>query len=303
MQINKNRFKDAIITDITNVTEVTNAIRQAIIISDIHAGCQFGLFPDKTLLIDGGNQVSQSVLQSKVWVWWNEFWNDWVPRVTKNEKYVIVINGDTTDGRHHGSTTQISQNMSDQSKIAMEILQPILAQPNVAGLYMTRGTEAHTGPSGENEELLAKALGAIPDEIGNYARNELWLRIGGKNGALAHILHHIGTTGRTHYETSAPMAEYGESCLEAGRWSTNAPDFVIRSHRHRYVETVISTSRGYGMSIVTPGWQLKTPFSWKIAGGRNSLPQFGGILIRQGEEEHYSRSFVKNVSRTQEVVI
>jgi hypothetical protein len=35
---------------------------------------------------------------------------------------------------------------------------------------------------------------------------------------------------------------------------------------------------------VTPCWQGKTPFVWKIPGGRLSTPQFGGIVIRWADE-------------------
>jgi hypothetical protein len=227
--------------------------------------------------------------------------NEWIPMVTRGEKFVLVLNGDLMDGRHHNAITQISQNLNDQRHIAMECLFPLIEK--AAQLYVIRGTEAHTGPCGENEEILAETLGAIPDAGGNYARNELWLRIGGENGALAHIMHHIGTAGSTAYETTALSREFAVECEEAGRWQTPSPDFVVRSHRHRYSKTEFPTNRGYGISVTTPGWQLKTPFVWKIQGGRNTLPQFGGILLRKGDEEHYTRAFVRNITRTPEVVI
>lgn len=278
-------------------------MRQAVIISDLHCGCQFGLFPDHPVTIDGGGQYEGSPLQKKVWAWWRLFWDEWVPEVTRGEPYALVINGDTLDGRHHKSTTQISQNLNDQANIARDILEPVVERVGRGNLYMTRGTEAHVGPSGEDEEKLGESLGAVPDDTGNHARYELWLRLGGPDGALAHILHHIGTSGSTAYETTALAREYAVSCEEAGRWGLPAPDFVVRSHRHRQNEARFPSARGYGISCTTPGWQLKTPFVWRLQGARNSLPQFGGILIRQGDEEHYSRAFVRNVSRTQEVTI
>lgn len=278
-------------------------INQAIIISDLHCGCQFGLCPPEPQTLDGGGVYRSSPLQVKVWDWWREFWDDWVPRVTHGEPFALVINGDTTDGRHHNSTTQVSQNLKDQRRIALNILRPIVERIGPGKLYMTRGTEAHVGPAGENEETLAEELGAVPDSQGNHARYELWMRLGGPDGALCHILHHIGTTGRTHYETSAPQCEYAELSTESGRWNYQAPDIVVRSHRHRYIKTESPSAKGYGISLTTPGWQLRTPFVMRIPGGRVSTPQFGGVLIRQGDEEHYSRAFIRNVTRAQEVVI
>jgi hypothetical protein len=42
----------------------------------------------------------------------------------------------------------------------------------------------------------------------------------------------------------------------------------------------------------------KTPFAWKVPGARISEPQFGGIVIRQGDEEHYYRRKVWSVDRS-----
>lgn len=276
-------------------------IRNVIVVSDLHCGCQFGLCPENGITLDGGGHYEPSSNQKIVWKWWNSFWSEWVPEVTKGEPYAVVVNGDTTDGRHHKSTTQVSQNLSDQKHIAEKVLFPVAEK--ASAFYMIRGTEAHVGQSAENEEMLADSLNAIPDEIGNNARNDLWLIVGGENGCLVHFTHHIGTTGTSHYESSAVNKELSEMFQEAGRWGERPPDIVIRSHRHRHFKIEMSTSRGYGICEVTPGWQLKTPFVYKIPGGRISTPQFGGIFIRQGDEEHYTRSRVWNITRPEVVVI
>jgi len=277
------------------------SVNNVIVVSDLHCGCKMGLCSPGKHHLDEGGTYEPSVLQLRVWAWWREFWDEWVPQVTRGEAYAIVLNGDMLDGEHHGAKTPISTNINDQRHIAQEILQPEVEK--CENLYIIRGTEAHVGKSAELEENFAESLGAIQNQNGEYSSWGLWLRIGGKKGCLAHFMHHIGTTGRTHYESSAPMAELGESFAEAGRWNNQAPDIIARAHRHRFVEIRIPTDRGYGIAVVTPGWQLKTPFTQRIAGARNSLPQFGGVLIRQGNEEHYTRSFVRNISRTPEVVI
>ncbi|MDD5353041.1 MAG: hypothetical protein PHS93_07780 [Candidatus Omnitrophica bacterium] len=273
-------------------------VKQAIIISDLHAGCQFGLCPSSDIPLDGGGYYKPSLLQKKVWSWWEEFWKEWVPRVTRDQPYIVIINGDTTDGRHHGAVTQISQNLSDQKTIARLILQPIVAQCE-GRFFMIRGTETHVGASGENEESLARELDAIPDETGNHSRWEMWLRLGDR---LAHITHHIGMSQSMAYETTAPMREYDIACSEAARWGYPRPDICIRSHRHRHSETKVPTAQGDGICTVTPGWQLRTPFIFRLM-GKNLLPQFGGILWRVGDEEHYTRHFIRNITRTPEVVL
>lgn len=274
-------------------------IIQAIVISDTHIGCKLGLCPPGDIALDEGGFYRQSVLQAKVWSWWeNDFWSQWVPTVVRRQPFAVVVNGDLLDGRHHNTTTQISQNLSDQRKIAHIVFGPIVDKCK-GRFYIIRGTEAHTGQSGENEETLAQELGAIPNETGNYARWDMWLRI---KDRLAHITHHIGITGSMHYETTALMKEYAEACAEAGRWDREAPSWIIRSHRHRHTEIKIPTAKGLGICAVTPGWQLTTPFVWKGA-GRNTTPQFGGTLLRTGDEEHYTRHFIRNIDRTPEVIL
>jgi hypothetical protein len=51
---------------------------------------------------------------------------------------------------------------------------------------------------------------------------------------------------------------------------------------------------------VTPAWQGKTPFVWKVPGARLSEPQFGGVMIRRGDEEFYFRRQVWTLDRSPE---
>jgi len=230
--------------------------------------------------------------QKAVWKYWLYFWNVWVPHVTYGQPYGIIINGDTIDGKHHNSSHQISHNLGDQVELARSILAPRVAKAE--RLFVVRGTEAHVGISGEQEERLARELGAIPNDAGQYARYELWLRVG---RGLVNVLHHIGCTGSQAYEATAVHKELVEALLECGRWEEKQPNIIVRSHRHRYIKTSISTDFGEAIAVVTPGWQGKTPFVWKIAGGRLSPPQFGGLVIAQGDHDLYTRSYVKSPKR------
>lgn len=277
-------------------------IKQILFISDLHAGCQYGLMPPGRHTLDGEGYCEPSPLQLKVYDWWTEFWEEWVPYETEGEPYAIVVNGDTTDGRHHGATTQVSQNLKDQRRIAQRLLEPIVDKCK-GNFYMVRGTECHVGLAAENEETLGEILKAKKNGTSNHTHWELWLRLGGEKGTLIHALHHIGTTGSMHYESTAAMKELSEAYAEAGRWKNNAPDVIVRSHRHRHIEVSVPTENGKGIATITPGWQLKTPLVYRIAGGRSSLPQFGGVLVRKGSKGHYTREKVFDIDRPKEVVV
>ena len=255
-------------------------IKNIIAISDTHFGCQFGLCPDIAYL-DGGGEYHASRFQFEVYQKWLEFWDVWVPMVTKKEDYVIVFNGDIIDGVHHNSVTQISHNIEDQVRIALQVMEPIIGAKKCKGYYHVRGTEAHVGKSGQDEERIARQLGAIPD--GNsYARNELWIELGND---LIHFSHHIGTTSSASYELTAVYKELVEAYNEAGRFGERPPSVIVRSHRHRQFECRVASEHGYAVALVTPGWQLKTPFVHRIALGRAGTPQIGGYLIRLGDED------------------
>lgn len=277
----------------------SKGVRNLIVISDTHCGCALGLHPLKKMRMDGVGWYAPSEFQEQMFALWNEFWREWVPEVTRGEPYDVVHNGDAIDGVHHNATTQITQNLRDQAEIAKTVLEPIVAGCTAMGgtYFHIRGTEAHVGKSGVEEERLAQALGAKPNAVGQYARYDLWKRVG---DALVHLLHHVGVTGSAAHEASAVNAELTAEYVEAARWHREPPDFIVRSHRHRSIAVDLNSAKGYAAGIVTPAWQGKTPFAWKVAGARISEPQFGGILIRHGDEEFFYRRKVWTVERSPE---
>ncbi len=216
------------------------------------------------------------------------------------------MNGDSIDGVHHGSTHQISHNLVDQKNIAAAMLKPIVercAEDKKGNklFYMIRGTEVHSGISGQQEEELGKELGAKKDRNGQYSRYELWLEIG---PALAHIMHHIGTTSSAQHDVSAINEELSREIGEAARWGERIPDIVVRSHRHRHGRMGLP-SRAAGkrhiesVAFTTPSWQLKTPFAYRSAVCRLSPPQVGGSVIRCGDEDVFARHWTRILDRKQ----
>lgn len=272
---------------------VKKPINNLVVVSDLHVGDQLGLSSPAGCRLDNDGRYTPSKLQKIVWGYWKEFWDKWVPNVTKGEPYAIVINGDACEGQHHQSSTPITSNIPMQLEMAEGIISPLYDRCE-GRLYMVRGTPAHVGESARDENALAKSVGAIADKYGQYARNDLWIRVG---PGLVHLLHHIGTTSSSAHEASAINAELSAEYVEAARWSEKAPDVVVRSHRHRNFEIRLPNNRSYGIAFVTAGWQLRTPFAFKIAGARIAPPQFGGSLIRWDGEELYTRHKVWSVQR------
>ncbi|MCG3178623.1 MAG: hypothetical protein BIFFINMI_00951 [Phycisphaerae bacterium] len=274
-------------------------INNLVVVSDLHCGCRLGLHPSAPTPLDDGGHYSPSRLQKIVWSWWCEFWDRWVPEACHGEPFAVLVLGDILDGVHHGSTSQVSHNLEDQAEIAYRALSPIAERAD-GRFYMIRGTEAHVGPSGVEEERLAKRLGAVPDEDGRHARWEAWIELG---RGLVHATHHIGTTGSQAYESTAVMRELAEAYTEAGRWRQRPPDVLVRGHRHRHIEVRVPTRLGYGIAFTCPAWQLKTPYCYRVPGARQSMPQIGGSVIRQGDSDLYTRHWVRSPERTKAVTL
>ncbi|MBI3412107.1 MAG: hypothetical protein HY040_27565 [Planctomycetes bacterium] len=120
-------------------------------------------------------------------------------------------------------------------------------------------------------------------------------------GRLVHFLHHIGTSSSTAHGASAVNGELSAMYIGAGRFGDEPPAIIVRSHRHRYIKVQLAAEGGEASAVVTPGWQLKTPFAWKIAGARTSTPQVGGILVRGGDDELYTLHKVWRIEHSKEV--
>lgn len=261
-----------------------------VVVSDTHCGCRVGLCPPEVELDDGFYRASR--IQNKVWDWWCRFWDEFVPQATEGQPFTLVVNGDALEGNHHRGVSQITHNMHDQELIAEAVLAPRVKL--AAQYFHIRGTEAHVGKSGQHEESVAKALKAAPDADKKYARWELFLWV---NDKLIHFLHHVGTTGAQHYESTALWGEYMDSCLEAGRWGLDIPDMVVRSHRHRNLDVHGPTHKGRGYVFTTAGWQLKTPYVYRLRGARSSQPQLGGHVICVRDDKLWVEHFISSMER------
>jgi hypothetical protein len=270
---------------------------RVVVISDTHFGCRFGLCPPWGARLDDAegetNAYQPSRMQKVVWNWWEEFWNDWVPSQTDGKPFDLVHNGDVIEGVHHGATTQISHNINDQRELAHDVLKSVVKK--ASRFFSVRGTAAHVGQSSIEEETVAKLLHATPNRDGKFSRYDLWLRMGKH---LVHFLHHVGTTSSAAHESSAVNAELAAEFVEAARWGEQPPSVIIRSHRHRSMEIRLPNGNGFVTAAVTPAWQLKTPFAWKVAGARLAPPQIGGMIIKLGKNNDiYTNVFCRNLKR------
>lgn len=253
-------------------------MKAVVSISDPHVGSLTGLCSPDARTDDGGGVVLNK-FQTTLWRFWTDFWDVWVPQETAGaETVVIEFNGDLVDGDHHNNVALWTNDTETQVSAAVGILKPIADR--YEHKFVVRGTPAHGGPSSKAEETIAREIGAHKDELGNCSVWQQWLRV---DGVVFQFAHHIGVTSSTAYETSAPMRELVAAMIEAAQWGQPLPNVVVRSHRHRFVPISIPSLRGRIHCVITPGWQLKTPFVERI--DRMRMPHIGGVVFKvEGDE-------------------
>jgi hypothetical protein len=251
-------------------------MKAIIAISDLHIGSTVGLCPTSVRVVDGGT-YSPNPFQKTLYKYWCNFWKVYVPQTIEGAtKVILVVNGDIIDNVHHFTVNILSNSIQVQEAAAIKTLKKIreLCPIKIDEIYFVAGTEAHSGAAAECERRIAIALDGLPDTSGDVLPFQRWMDV---NGTKFHFAHTISTTSSAAYESSAPMRELVASMVEATQWGRQMPDVLVRSHRHRFIEVPIPTTKGRIRVVVTPGWQLRTPFVEKI--DRMRMPHIGGVVF------------------------
>jgi hypothetical protein len=247
-------------------------MKAIITISDTHIGSTIGLCPLTGLVLPDGGRYMPNKFQTTLLKYWAHFWDKFVPKQIRGAKEtIIVLNGDLIDGFHHNTINIATPSTDKQRDAAIEMFKPL---EKFGEIFVTRGTEAHSGPGSEAEEGIAKGLNCAQNEIGEYSNWQHWIDI---DDVIFQFAHHIGVTSSAAYESSAPMREMVAGLVEAAQWDRNLPDVFVRSHRHRFIPISIPSKRGRIHSVITPGWQLRTPFTERI--DRMRMPHIGGVVF------------------------
>ena len=251
-------------------------MKAVVAISDLHIGSTVGLCPPRVTVVDRGTYLPNP-FQRAVYRYWCNFWGKYVPQTVQGaEKVILVINGDVIDNIHHQTVNLLSNSIQVQEAAAIKIIEKIcdLCPVKIDEIYFVAGTEAHSGLAAESERRIADKVGGLPDASGELLPFQRWMDV---NGTTFHFAHSISTTSSAAYESSAPMRELVASMVEATQWGRPMPDVLVRSHRHRFIEVPIPTVKGRIRVVVTPGWQLRTPFVERI--DRMRMPHIGGVVF------------------------
>lgn len=236
--------------------------KHLVVLSDIHVGSTIAIWPENHI-----NRYGQTMIVNPLQRWMQECWADgmeWIQDVTKGN-YILALNGDLIDGKHHRATEIMTPLIDDQVEACIKLLEPLAGKARK--VVATLGTEAH---GGECEHAIASALKAHKYKNWSPAHNSVVLDI---QGSRTEIMHHIGTTSRPWLEATGHSMAMNVRRAETSRLGRSAPDVMIRGHRHRFGYFC----DGSAMTVVAPSWQALSRWAWKVLPGAEC--QIGFVVL------------------------
>lgn len=239
------------------------------VISDTHVGSSTALAPLEFNVHSRNDFEVQVTKANKLQKWlyecWTDYW-DYVFKLAKKKRLIVVHVGDLIDGVHHNSL-QVMNEVSDQAEAFLELMLPIVAKADA--FYGILGTApSHAGQDNSTEAQLYRDLGAI--EFGQTLTLDI-------DGTIHDFAHHGRAGARPWTSSAANLAT--EVIMDYAAQGLPMPNYIWRGHNHRIDD---SGNKLYGTrSIALPSWQLKTTYGWRVS-ANTTRSDIGGYIVVDG---------------------
>jgi len=239
-------------------------------IGDTHINSTRALAMPTSYWDDGGSyEISDD--QRELW----RAWNDMLEKVSKVKRrdrpFYLILNGDLVEDNFHPTTQTISHNHNDLIKHAVAVFEPLCKIAD--SVFFIRGTEAHTGLSGELEERLA---GNFDNVVPSRTALSWWHLRAEFGGAKFDISHHASMGGLPWTEKNAANKVAAIIRSSYAALGEKEPQVVLRSHVHRVSDSGINYLPMRAFTL--PCWSLFTSYSYRI-GAENRPPDLGALLF------------------------
>ena len=259
------------------------------LVSDLHCNSTVALCPPVVNRDDGGTYRA-SAAQRWIWRQWESYWGMVAEmREKAGGGLVVILNGELADDNYHGKFQLVDVNPKTQMATAIGALEPMTAilRPEDR-IYVTRGTEAHSGRSAWMDDAIGADLGAVSPSEGVHSFWHLRLSVEGVRFDVAH--HPPVGPGRVLwtrqlFATRMAAVAYFEA-LQAGE---RPPDLFVRGHFHAPGD---SYDAHPVRALALPSWQLTTAFGYRIGGGR-PYPVGGAVVTCDRGQYEVVKRFTK----------
>jgi hypothetical protein len=240
-----------------------------VVLSDSHCGSSTAVSPLKYTVHNRSTYETQVMEANRLQKWlyrnWMDFW-DYVKDKSKKKRVIVAHLGDVIDFNHHGST-QLVQEVGDQVKMALELLEPYR---DIADKFIgILGTAAHAGTDHAVESDLYRQLGA------DYIEQQMTINL---DGILVDLAHHGRAGIRPWTSSAANLAS--EIMLDYAQTGLPLPNYIFRGHLHVMDD---SGSKFENTRLIQcPSWQLKTTYGNRVA-GNTRRSDIGAVLLNDGK--------------------
>lgn len=222
-------------------------------VSDTHANHKLALLPPGVELEDEGPDgeivkwsPSLNPIQKKLWEW---FVSDlaWVEGMTKGEPLTVVHHGDITHGNAF-MRELISTRISDQLRIAIDVLDTLASLRGVRRLLVIKGTEVHEFGEGSAPDVAQMVMEVRRPGIEVRTANHFRLKV---DGRIFDMAHHGPPAGARYWLHGNVVELYGRDAMMQELAAGETPaDVISRGHFHRFA-TRVSTVEARGRIFET----------------------------------------------------
>lgn len=240
-----------------------------VFINDTHVGSTTGMMPKLGVTLKDGVPLGLSPLQKESS---QHFEKVWKRLKKKGLPIALFLGGDLIEGNHH-LTTEAWSNPEAHIDAALDLLR---APANMAKyIFAVSGTPSHIGSQGSADDRIAKELGAT-EVYGRRCNYHIRVKVFGVKVDLAH---HGPSRGKRNWNRENQLRLYAKSILMTdvanGR---EAPDVIVRAHRHQKVECQVEYEGYKAWSFLSPAWQWRTEYG-HIVSGEDSVASVGALIV------------------------
>lgn len=243
--------------------------------NDEHSGSVVAPLLRKQWQFRDGN-VYPNELQALLWDQYAEVAAT-IGKLREGKRLIVIKLGDLIDGIHHETKELITHYIDHQQEIFTEHTDYALCAMRFdkeAGdkMYFVAGTPAHAG---EAEEQLAGDFDCEPHSEARTVWPMLKIEI---NGRYCMFFHHGANMGKGAFKGNGLRARMNNLRYEYMDKGKKVPELLVTADKHeKGYECLMRNGEIVMRGIVSPAWQVKTDFVYRIAS--EALPNVGGLTI------------------------
>ena len=250
-------------------------------LADTHTNSTTGLNPPRMRLDDGQAVLLSEVQERDLWKPWIAC-QEYVKQRAKElrARIAVLVNGDGPDLLKYCHHQLITVNRATIVEATVEALEGWREMADV--FLINRGTQAHSGGSGELEELVARELDATKcPHSGNHS---WWWVTATFDGVQVEAGHRpISNSTRAHLRGAGARRTAADRSAAYLRMGDPVPQIGVFSHVHHWADS--GTNYDERVFFTHP-WQLCTAYGYNVGFGGQQDPV--GVWLFHCREGRYT---------------